>query len=214
MSDNYPPGITEDTISHHMKTLAPQETKLRGISRIPEDANEVEIVVKKVLDQGLSILVVQAGNRCPINDHPICQNVHWRQGVGFEGERRCPHHDFSWTPGEWLSLALEGDVVDPAQVRPCICEECPVAKELQSPNDYTNENKGCHSDDLEGMTPPGICRGLAIAQGWIGQNLIVKKAKTATAKISLISNIRTWFLRNPELNVNKMISVDFNPKPQ
>ena len=55
-----------------------------------------------------SILVTQPERKCPLRDHPVCANTHWRSGQEFDHERRCPQHDFSWEPGDWFALCVEG----------------------------------------------------------------------------------------------------------
>jgi hypothetical protein len=53
---------------------------------------------------------------CPIRDHPVCENVHARSGVGFEHERRCPQHNLVWDPDFDLILAVAGYCLPEAAV--------------------------------------------------------------------------------------------------
>jgi hypothetical protein len=54
----------------------------------------------------------------------------------------------------------------PEQVRARCCDACPVKNGLQG-KEYTEGFLGCHADVLEEIEPVAVCRGLAIANGWI-----------------------------------------------
>lgn len=202
---------------------------IHGIHRIGTDKDNEKIRLStKALEQGLSILVVRAWIWCPIDDHPICQNTHWRTGHGFEDQRRCPHHDISWNPGEWLALSIEGEIIDPSRVRPSVCDNCPVEAGLQSPNDFQHGHIECHSDGMEKIEPAGICRGLAIARGWIPrpeehisnrarelynqetlEGVTVESIDTNEVEITLTPSVRTWLRKEPFSKGGTKITVDF-----
>jgi len=57
-----------------------------------------------------------------------------------------------------------------ANIRPSVCDACPVASGLQDAT-FDPARPGCHADEMEGIEPVSICRGLAIANGWLNESL-------------------------------------------
>lgn len=62
---------------------------------------------------------------------------------------------------------LDGVCIFPRpNVRPSTCDACPVANGLQDAS-FAPGHEACHGDALEGTARPAVCRGLALARGWI-----------------------------------------------
>ncbi len=83
------------------------KTTITGRSSIDKYEESCNLSLKGVTPTQ-SILVTQPGVRCPLRDHPVCENTHWRSGQEFEHMRRCPQHEFSWEPGDWYALCISG----------------------------------------------------------------------------------------------------------